>query len=73
MIRVIGVNGTYSATLQNELTPLVSGLVFRRVLPKTPEQLAAYLQRDVDLSRMQKFLNSIPASVTTLEQLKAKH
>jgi len=43
------------------------------LLPKTPEQLASYLQQQIDPARMQKFLSSIPASVTTLEQLKGAH
>ena len=41
-------------------------------LPRTPEQLAAYLQQQVDPTRVQKFLAEIPANVTTLEQLKGK-
>jgi len=42
------------------------------LLPKTPEQLASYLQQEVDPARMQKFLGEIPPSITTLEQLKGK-
>jgi hypothetical protein len=41
-------------------------------LPRTPEQLTAYLQQPIDAARMQKFLADVPANVTTLEQLKAK-
>jgi RNA polymerase sigma factor (sigma-70 family) len=43
------------------------------LLPKTPEQLALYLQQPVDPDRMQKFLGEVPPNVTTLEQLKGKH
>ncbi len=43
------------------------------LLPKTPEQLTAYLQQEVDPSRMQKFLGEIPASVTRLDQLQGRH
>jgi hypothetical protein len=42
------------------------------LLPKTPEQLASYLNQEVDPGRVQKFLAEVPANVTTLEQLKAK-
>src|SRR5262249_36085432 len=42
------------------------------LLPKTPEQLASYRQQQVDPARVQKFLNTIPESVTTLEQFKGK-
>jgi hypothetical protein len=40
------------------------------LLPKTPEQLASYLQQPVETARMQKFLAELPPNVTTLEQLK---
>jgi hypothetical protein len=43
------------------------------LLPKTPEQLASYLQQPVEAARMQKFLAEIPPNVTTLEQLKGRH
>jgi RNA polymerase sigma factor (sigma-70 family) len=42
------------------------------LLPKTTEQVAAYLQQQVDPTRVQKFLTEIPSNVTTLEQLNAK-
>jgi RNA polymerase sigma factor (sigma-70 family) len=41
-------------------------------LPRTPEQLATYLQQPVDPIRVQKFLAEVPPNVTTLEQLKGK-
>jgi RNA polymerase sigma factor (sigma-70 family) len=42
------------------------------LLPKTSDQIAAYLQQQVDPTRVQKFLADVPSNVTTLEQLKAK-
>jgi hypothetical protein len=42
------------------------------LLPKTTDQVAAYLQQQVDPTRVQKFLAEIPSNVTTLEQLNAK-
>src|SRR5262249_33437555 len=42
------------------------------ILPKTTEQVAAYLHQPVDPTRVQKFLAEIPSNVTTLEQLNAK-
>jgi RNA polymerase sigma factor (sigma-70 family) len=42
------------------------------LLPKTPEQLASYLQQPVETARMQKFLAEMPPNVTTLEQLKGR-
>ena len=42
------------------------------LLPKTTEELRAYLQQPLDPTRVQKFLADVPSNVTTLEQLKAK-
>jgi RNA polymerase sigma factor (sigma-70 family) len=42
------------------------------LLPRSSEQLAAYLPQQVDPTRVQKFLAEIPSNVTTLEQLNAK-
>jgi predicted DNA-binding protein (UPF0251 family) len=42
------------------------------ILPKTTEQVAAYLHQPVDPTRVQKFLAEIPSNVTTLDQLNAK-
>jgi hypothetical protein len=42
------------------------------LLPRSPEQLAAYLPQQLDPTRVQKFLAEIPSNVTTLEQLNAK-
>lgn len=43
------------------------------LLPKTPEQIAAYLPQDIDPGRLQKFLSEIPANVTRLDQLRGRH
>jgi RNA polymerase sigma factor (sigma-70 family) len=42
------------------------------LLPKTTDQVAAYLPQQVDPTRVQKMLAEIPSNVTTLEQLNAK-
>jgi RNA polymerase sigma factor (sigma-70 family) len=42
------------------------------LLPRSPEQLAAYLPQQVEPTRVQKFLAEIPSNVITLEQLNAK-
>lgn len=42
------------------------------ILPRTAEQLAAYLQQPVDPARVQKFLAGMPPNVTTLDQLKKR-
>jgi RNA polymerase sigma factor (sigma-70 family) len=43
------------------------------VLPRTAEQLGAYLRQPLDPSRVQKFLADVPSNVTTLQQLKDYH
>jgi RNA polymerase sigma factor (sigma-70 family) len=43
------------------------------LLPRTADQLGAYLQQPLDPTRMQKFLADLPSTVTTLQQLKDFH
>lgn len=43
------------------------------LLPRSPEQLAAYLPQHVDPVHVQKFLADVPSNVRTLEQLNALH
>jgi RNA polymerase sigma factor (sigma-70 family) len=42
-------------------------------LPRTAEQVGAYLTQPLDPSRVQKFLAEVPSNVTTLQQLKDYH
>jgi RNA polymerase sigma factor (sigma-70 family) len=70
-----GISSTTSSMAEDTLETAMAAYANANggLLPKTSEQLTAYLRQPVDPTRVQKFLAEVPPNVTTLEQLKGKH